>query len=233
MSLDTKYRPRTYADVLGQEATIEICKEYVRSGHGFQQSYVFAGAHGGGKTTLGRILARALLCENPKEGEPCDECYSCKSMLEDRSESFLEVDAATNSGKEDVRRITEEAKFGTFSGKRKIYLFDECFTEDTMLITPEGSQSIKDLVEQKYEGLVLSCYVETGETCWQPVTNWYDIEDERECLTLEFDNGVVLTVTTDQEVFTTNRGWVAASDLTEGDDIGEIQIASLASEEGS
>lgn len=126
MSLDTKYRPLRYGDVLGQDATIKVCKEYVRSGHGFRQSYVFAGAHGGGKTTCGRILARALLCDEPREGEACDECPSCVAMIADKSENFVEVDAATNSGKDDVRRITEEAQFGSFSGKRKIYLFDEC-----------------------------------------------------------------------------------------------------------
>jgi DNA polymerase III subunit gamma/tau len=125
VSLDTKYRPLRYADVLGQEATIKVCKEYVRQGHGFRQSYVFAGAHGGGKTTLGRILARALLCESPKDGEACDACPSCKATLVDRNENFLEVDAATNSGKEHVKRITEEAQFGSFSGGRKLYLFDE------------------------------------------------------------------------------------------------------------
>lgn len=126
MSLDTKYRPLRYSDVLGQDATVKVCKEYVRSGKGFRQSYVFAGAHGGGKTTCGRILARALLCEDPQDGEPCDKCSSCLAMLADKSENFIEVDAATNSGKDDVRRITEEAKYGSFSGNRKIYLFDEC-----------------------------------------------------------------------------------------------------------
>lgn len=126
MALDTKYRPQRYADVLGQDATIQVCKEYVRSGHGFQQSYVFEGGHGGGKTSLGRILARALLCQSPVEGEPCNQCVSCISMLADKSEGFVEVDAATNSGKDHIRRITEEAEFGTYSGQRRIYLFDEC-----------------------------------------------------------------------------------------------------------
>jgi len=125
VSLDTKYRPLRYADVLGQEATIKVCQEYVRQGHGFRQSYVFAGGHGGGKTTLGRILARALLCEKPVEGEPCDQCLSCTSMLAGKSEGFIEVDAATNSGKDHVKRITEEAAFGTYSGQKRLYLFDE------------------------------------------------------------------------------------------------------------
>jgi len=144
------------------------------------------------------------------------------AMLENKSENFIEVDAATNSGKDDIKRITEEARYGSFSGKRKIYLFDECFTEDTMLLTPEGPRSIKDLVDDRYDGTVLSYDPSTGERCWRRVTEWYDIEDERECVTLEFDNGVVLTVTTDQELFTENRGWVVASELTENDDICEV-----------
>jgi DNA polymerase III subunit gamma/tau len=125
MSLDTKYRPMAYSDVLGQDATIKVLKEIVRKRVGFHQSYVFGGAHGSGKTTLGRILARALLCDIPQDGEPCDACSSCKAVLAGTSESFIEIDAATNSGKDDIRRITEDASFGSFSGKRKLYLFDE------------------------------------------------------------------------------------------------------------
>lgn len=125
MGLDTKYRPTRYSDVLGQGPTIQICRELVRTGSGFEQSYVFGGAWGGGKTTIARIFARALLCDSPVDGEPCDQCHSCLSMLEDRSESFMEVDAATNSSKEDIKRITEEAMVGTFSGRRKLYLLDE------------------------------------------------------------------------------------------------------------
>jgi len=220
VSFDTKYRPLRYSEVLGQGATIEVCKQIVREGKGFQQSYVFAGAHGGGKTTTARILARAMLCASPQEGEPCDECDSCKAILADASENFVEVDAATNSGKEHVRRITEEAQFGSFSGRRKIYLFDECFTEDTMLVTPEGPRSIKDLVEQRYDGLVATIGERGNQgNTWKPVTNWYAIADERDCVTLEFDNGVALTVTTDQEVFTRNRGWIGASALNIEDQV--------------
>lgn len=126
MSLDIKYRPRTYNDVLGQEPTIKILRSFVREGRGFQQSYLFCGAHGSGKTTLGRILARALLCENPQQGDPCGSCTSCRGLLENgTSADFVEVDAATNSGKGDVKKITDEIQYATFSGKRRIYLFDE------------------------------------------------------------------------------------------------------------
>ena len=126
MSLDTKYRPLRYGDVLGQDATKTILRRFVAEGKGFEQSYLFAGAHGCGKTTLGRILARALLCDAPKDGDPCDECPSCKTILDGGSaETFCEVDAATNSGKAEIQKIIDEIQYATFSGKRRIYLFDE------------------------------------------------------------------------------------------------------------
>ena len=126
MALDTKYRPRTYSDVLGQEASIEVVRQLVRDGKGFHQSYVFCGQHGSGKTTMGRILARALLCEDPIDGNPCDECHSCTTLLNGgTTECFEELDAATRSGKSDILRITEQIQYSTFSGKRAVYLFDE------------------------------------------------------------------------------------------------------------
>jgi len=126
MALDTKYRPEKYTDVLGQEASVSVLRQFVKEGRGFHQSYVFCGQHGSGKTTLGRILARALLCTNPQEGDPCDECHSCRTFLEGGThESFEELDAATKSGKADLARIVEDVTYSTFSGNRRIYLFDE------------------------------------------------------------------------------------------------------------
>lgn len=125
MSLDTKYRPRTYNDVLGQRGAVKTLKGIVSEGAGWKQSYLFAGPFGSGKTTLGRILARALLCENPQEGEPCDKCSSCEGLISGGSDAFVEVDAATNSGKADVKKILEEIDYNAFSGRRKLYLFDE------------------------------------------------------------------------------------------------------------
>ncbi len=219
MAFDTKYRPRTYNEVLGQGTTVSVLKRYVAEGRGFHQSYVFSGQHGSGKTTLARILARALLCESPVEGEPCDKCSSCVTLLNGEShECFEEVDAATRSGKEDLSRIVEDASYSTFSGKKRIWLMDECFTEDTVLLTREGFRSIRELVETKFSGEVLSCDTETGEQVWRPVTDWFDL-GEREVITLEFDNGVEITVTLGQELFTTNRGWVKVEDLTDQDEV--------------
>ena len=126
MALDTKYRPRTYSDVLGQEAATAVLRQFIKEKRGFHQSYVFCGLHGSGKTTMGRILARALLCLNPQEGMPCDECHSCKVFLSGGThECFEELDAATKSGKGDLAKIVEDVTYSTFSGRRRIYLFDE------------------------------------------------------------------------------------------------------------
>lgn len=126
MALDTKYRPKDYKDVLGQQSSTSVLKQFVKENKGFHQSYVFCGQHGSGKTTMGRILARALLCSSPVEGEPCNECESCKVFLNGGVHpNFEELDAATRSGKSDLAQIIEELNYSTFSGKRKIYLFDE------------------------------------------------------------------------------------------------------------
>jgi DNA polymerase-3 subunit gamma/tau len=125
MSLDTKYRPSKYSDVLGQQETKKSLKGFINSGSGWRQSYLFAGPYGSGKTTLGRILARALLCTSPTDGEPCDKCGSCLAMLKGSHDSFVEVDAATNSGKADVKKLLDELSYSSFSGSKKLYLFDE------------------------------------------------------------------------------------------------------------
>ena len=126
MAYDTKYRPRRYADVLGQEASVRVLRQLIKEGKGYHQSYVFCGQFGSGKTTTGRILARALLCASPVDGEPCDACTSCTTLLEERPhECLIEIDAATRSTKDDMLRITEDIQYSSFSGKRRIYLIDE------------------------------------------------------------------------------------------------------------
>lgn len=126
MSFDTKYRPTTFSDVIGQDGTVQVLRQFVRSGTGRHQSYLFAGHFGSGKTTMGRILARALLCDSPVEGNPCDQCDSCMSMLERGvSDAFVEFDAATNSSKDAIKGIVDSIQYDSFSGKRRIYLMDE------------------------------------------------------------------------------------------------------------
>lgn len=126
MSFDIKYRPIVYSDVIGQDTTIKILKKIVESGKGFHQSYLMIGPYGSGKTTLARILARALLCKSPKDGEPCDACSSCVGILKNgHSECLTEIDAATNSGKDSMRQMIESLSYATFSGGKRLFIFDE------------------------------------------------------------------------------------------------------------
>lgn len=231
MSFDTLYRPLKFGDVVGQKGTIQILKNLILQDKVFHKSYIFAGPSGTGKTTTARILARAMLCDNvdPQTAEPCNTCQSCREIIEGSSSfNFVEMDAANHSGVDTIRSIISQSDYHTLGGKsRKIYLIDECFTEDTQVMTEIGLKSIKEVVETRYSGRVLSYDAETQREVWKPVTDWFDIPDEREVLRLTFDNGVEITVTLNQDIYTTNRGWVKACELTEQDDICEAQFSTV------
>lgn len=122
---DIRYRPLRYADVLGQAGAITLLKSRIKNGSAFDVSYIFSGRHGGGKTTLARIHARAMLCTNinKSDPEPCNECDSCKSFLVGEHPAFSERDAASNNKTEHARAIVAVLPF-TLDTKR-IFLLDE------------------------------------------------------------------------------------------------------------
>jgi hypothetical protein len=174
-------------------------------------------------TTLARIFARAMLCHSldKNDPEPCNTCESCTSILNDTSMVFVEQDAASQGNIDQVRRIVDELPFTVMGASKRIYLFDECFTEDTLLRTPVGLRTIRDIVESRYEGDVLSFDPLTNSVVWRKVIDWFRIKDLRDLLRITLDNGVVLTVTPEQELFTSNRGWVKAQSLDFDDDVVE------------
>jgi DNA polymerase III subunit gamma/tau len=125
---DTKHRPLTFADVLGQEGTVQVLKARLANGTGLDTSYIFSGGSGQGKTTLARIFARSLLCQqlDKSNPEPCNKCENCLAHLNDSSTAFVEQDAASQGNIEQVRRIVDELPFAVFGAPKRIYLFDEC-----------------------------------------------------------------------------------------------------------
>jgi DNA polymerase-3 subunit gamma/tau len=119
-----KYRPQTFAEVVGQDAVTRTLKNSV-SGKRLAHAYLFCGPRGTGKTSLGRLLAKAANCAAPVDGEPCNTCDSCRSFIEGRAIDFVEQDAASHNSVDDIRQLRENVALTPMSGDLKVYLLDE------------------------------------------------------------------------------------------------------------
>ena len=123
-ALYRKFRPQTFEDMVGQEHITKTLKNQIisnRVGH----AYLFNGGRGTGKTTSAKVLARAINCLNPKDGEPCNECEICRSALSGSLTDIVEMDAASNNSVEDIRSIREEVNFLPTKAKYRVYIIDE------------------------------------------------------------------------------------------------------------
>ncbi len=123
-ALYRKYRPKTFGDVFGQDAITAALKNQVERGH-IGHAYIFTGTRGTGKTTCAKIFARAVNCLNPQGGEPCGECEICRGLEEGGILDVVEIDAASNTGIDDIRALREEAVYTPASCRYKVYIIDE------------------------------------------------------------------------------------------------------------
>ena len=124
MALYRKWRPATFDEVKGQDTIVQTLRNqilYDRIGH----AYCFCGTRGTGKTSVAKLFARAVNCSNPQNGNPCNECASCRSILSQSSMDVFEIDAASNNGVEHIRELREQIQYSPVEGRFKVYIIDE------------------------------------------------------------------------------------------------------------
>ena len=139
------YRPRTFDDVKGQDIIVRTLRNQVKTGR-IAHAYLFCGSRGTGKTTCARILAQAVNCIHPEDGNPCCSCESCTSIQEGSSINVIEMDAASRNGVEDFRRIIEEIAYPPAEGKKKVYIIDEVH-----MLTPAAFNAFLKTLEEPPE----------------------------------------------------------------------------------
>ena len=122
--LARKWRPKTFADLVGQEHVVKALRNALEKGR-LHHAYLLTGTRGVGKTTIARILAKSLNCEHSEEGEPCGQCQSCRDIDTGRFVDLLEIDAASNTGIDNIREVLENAQYAPTAGKYKVYIIDE------------------------------------------------------------------------------------------------------------
>ena len=124
LALYRKYRPNDFDDVRGRDAIVRTLKNQIISGR-IGHSYLFCGTRGTGKTTIARIFARAVNCENQKDGNPCGECATCRAIAAEANLNVMELDAASNNSVDDIRSIVDQVEYSPTQGRFRVFIIDE------------------------------------------------------------------------------------------------------------
>ena len=119
-----KYRPKIFGDVFGQDKIVKTLSNAIKSDR-ISHAYIFYGPRGTGKTTIAKIFARAINCENNTDGNPCNSCKSCEISNEKECVDIIEIDAASNNGVDEIRELRNKINFVPADLKYKVYIIDE------------------------------------------------------------------------------------------------------------
>ena len=124
LALYRRFRPQTFDDIVEQKEAVTALRQSITDGR-IGHAYLFCGQHGTGKTTIAKVFARAVNCEHPVNGNPCNECPTCKGILNGSILDVIEMDAASNNSVDNIRQITEQVNFAPSAARYKVYIIDE------------------------------------------------------------------------------------------------------------
>ncbi len=147
-ALYRKWRPMVFEDVVGQAHISETLRNSIKTGR-IAHAYLFCGTRGTGKTTCAKIFSRAVNCENPQDGNPCNKCPSCLGIIDGSILDVFEMDAASNRGVGDIKQIRDEVDYAPSSCKYKVYIIDEAH-----MITNEGFNALLKTLEEPPEYVI-------------------------------------------------------------------------------
>ena len=125
VALYRKWRPKNFDEVKGQDAVCTALRNQIETGR-VGHAYLFCGTRGTGKTSVAKIMARAVNCENPVNGNPCGVCASCRAILSESSMNVQEIDAASNNGVDNIRDIKEQVQYPPTDGKYRVFIIERC-----------------------------------------------------------------------------------------------------------
>lgn len=161
-ALYRKYRPDNFDEAKGQDHIVTVLKNQIcsnRVGH----AYLFCGTRGTGKTSIAKVFAKAINCESPVNGNPCNECKTCQSIKAQTSMNVIEIDAASNNGVDNIREIVEEVRYSPTEGRYKVYIIDEVH-----MLSPGAFNALLKTLEEPPEYVVF--ILATTEAHKIPVT---------------------------------------------------------------
>lgn len=141
-ALYRKWRPQNFEQVLGQTATVKTLRRQIEAGR-IAHAYLFCGCRGTGKTTMAKLMSRAINCQQPVEGDPCGVCDACRAIMNETTMDVLELDAASNNSVDNIRELLEQVRYPAQIGRYKVYIIDEVH----MLSTAAFNALLKTLEE--------------------------------------------------------------------------------------